>query len=302
MEKDIMKRQSATKSLTIDDLRSIYEKGSTTIPQGSRLLDYLKVETPDIIFQNVFNNCYIQQSCIYIFINTKTFNCYIGSTKNLQKRLRKHRSSLRYKHWNYKFQKIKEHRFSFYYAVLEYNSKDLLEARELYFLNLFKNQFNDILLNISLDTRRNFGTGGLWEQKIAQRNREISRAIYCYDLKGKFIKKYISISLAARELKITRSNIKKCIRQEIGYLKQYTFRDFQKKTISLRKSHRGEIALRNIDAMKKKVKCLENNTIYESMSEAQRQLNIPPGTLWGYIQDHKIYKNKYTFQYYKDIV
>ncbi len=295
-----MKRQSATKSLTIDDLKSIYEKGSTTIPSGSRLLDYLKVEKPDIIFQNVFNSCFIQQSCIYIFINTQTFNCYIGSAKNLQRRLRKHRRSLCYTHWNYKFRRIKEHRFSFYYAVLEYTS--LLEERELYFINLFKNRFNDILLNISLDTQRNFGKGGLWEQKIEERNKKVSKTIYCYNLKGEFIKKYISISEAARELNFSRSNIKQCIRQKIGYLKQYTFRDYYQKTISMRVSQRSSRALKNIDAMKLKIKCLENNIIYESVSEAERQLHIPHNVLGWCLKHGTSYKNKYTFQYYKDIV
>jgi predicted GIY-YIG superfamily endonuclease len=292
--------QSAAKVLNIEELLSIQEQSSTTIPQGSRLLEYLKVETPDIIFKNIFSDCLEKDSCIYMLINIKTFNCYIGSTRNLQNRLRKHRRSLRYKHYNYKFTKIKEHKDFFYYSILETTSD--LEKRELSYIRYYKNNFNDLLLNISTDTQRNFTHNGLWQSVISKKNERASKPIFCYDLSGNFIKKYKSISQASNELSLPRSNIKLCIKDKVRFLQTYTFRDFYKKKIEIRKSKRGLIALRNIESMKKKIKCLETNIIYESISEAERQLNLPRGNIFSCLKRKGKYKNKYTFEYYKDIV
>ena len=292
-----MNRQSASKALTIEQIQ---EQSSTTIPQGSRLLEYLKVETPNIMFRNVFSNCYYKTSCIYIFFNTKTSNCYIGSTRNLQKRLSYHRKALLGKHWNYKFRMIKQYAKYFYVGILE--QTDNLEERELYFIKLFKSLFDDLLLNISMDTQRNFGKGGLWQKKIEKRKRLISRPIYCYDLSGKFLKKYNSVSEVERRLKITRSNIKKCLNGKTRYLKTFMFRDSYAKRISMPISKRHDIACRNIDSMKKKLFCIETNKVYESIIGAERELKIPNGTIYGCIKRKMKYKNKYTFQYYKDIV
>lgn len=289
-------RQSAAKHLNIEDIKSMYDEGSTTIPSGSRLLSLLSTETPDIRFKNIFRKCVDKDSCIYLIINIKTLQFYIGSAKNLQLRMRKHRYSLRHKHWNYKFRQIKNID-DFYYAILKVTNN--LEKEELEYIKKYKNDFNDLILNISEDTKRNFMSSETLE-KIKNQNKHRMRSIFCYGLDGKFIVKFKSISEASRMLGLQRSNIRKCLNNEVRYLKKFTFRDFYAKEITIRDKNISHV-LKNIEKSKKKVIEVNSSKIYRSISEAERKLGIPRGTL-SYKISHKKNYGKYLFKFYEDIV
>lgn len=290
--------QSAAKGLSIEEIISIYDQSSTTIPNGSKLLDKIKVETPDIIFKNIFDNCVIKESCVYIIIHLETLKFYIGSTKNLQHRIRKHRGLIKGNHYNYKFRRIKNID-QFYIGVLKYTEETNLEIEELEYLRKFFS-FEELILNMVLDTKRNF-VDDRYSELLQNMNRVSMKTIYCYSYpSGKFIKSFESISSASRSLGLQRSNIRKCLKDEIRYIKKFTFRNFYAESITIRNRNTLSV-LKNIEKSKKKIIDVNSGNVYESISEAERNLNICKGTLFYRIK-HNINYKEYLFKYYEDIV
>lgn len=85
------------------------------------------------------------KSGIYCIINIANQKRYVGSTKNLQQRLLKHRALLRHnKHENILLQnswnKYKEQSFDYY--ILEFCSEDSLTQREQYYIDTLKPELN----------------------------------------------------------------------------------------------------------------------------------------------------------------
>lgn len=295
--------QSASKSLSIDDLFSIYEKGSTTIPQGSRLLETLKTETPGIEFYKLFGSTSIKDSCVYMILNINTMQFYIGSTKNIQNRLRKHRYRLttdKRKHWNYKLRMMKEQKEFLYWGILKKTFD--LEKVELMLLRKYKNNFEELILNLVEDTQRVFLSSKA-KEKIRESNKKYMKKVYAYSVKGDFYKSFESVTSAAAYFGIQRGNIRKCIREDIVTIGGYVFRDFYKKKIKVRKSmNNADNARRAVEYSKKKVLHVESGKVFDSISDTERFFGFPRGVIGKTIKDNRKYKNKYTFKFYEDIV
>ena len=86
---------------------------------------------------------------IYCLINIVNQKRYVGSSKNLQQRLLKHRSLLRKnKHENSKLQnswnKYNEQMFEYY--ILEYCEEELLTQREQYYIDTLVPELNITVL------------------------------------------------------------------------------------------------------------------------------------------------------------
>lgn len=132
------------------------------------------------------------KSGIYqIIINN---HIYIGSSINLYDRLLNHKMRLkRNKHHNKFIQSCYNKYKKCNFIILEECDKNILLLREKYWIDSLNPN-----LNFKLDptTQNNCIT--------------TSKKVYQYDLNGKYINEYISVSEAARILKLNKNSISKC--------------------------------------------------------------------------------------------
>lgn len=154
------------------------------------------------------------KSGIYCIINTKNQKKYIGSSKNLYRRLSTHRAYLRKGiHQNPKLQnswnKYGEAQFQYY--ILEFCDIEALLEREQFYIDTINPYFNIIRevqevkiseeskLKMSISRKKGFerGTVKLYQMK----------PIYQYDLEGNYIQEFKSIKEAALQSGVTRSSI-----------------------------------------------------------------------------------------------
>lgn len=167
---------------------------------------------------------------VYKIINLINGKIYIGSTKNMRRRLWKHRALLRHnKHHNPHLQnswnKYGEENFD--YAIIEQCSEEHQYEREQYYIDAFHPEYNiaeEVLLpSYSEESRkkhsetrkRMFAEGLLTPTKM--------RKVYMYDLNGNFIKEFPSEISAARELGVHRSQVEKNLKGENKRCHEYMF-------------------------------------------------------------------------------
>ena len=137
-------------------------------------------------------------------------------------------------------------------------------------------------INKTIDTLRNF-----YNDKLIQSNiKRCSKRVYVYNMEGQYLDSYISISECARVLfKNIKYNTKIsaiCLGKSQS-LKGYRF-NYKKLKKLATYSRNVNTTAANLKCSKK-IKCLNNNVIYESISEACRKLGIPSSSY--------IYKNRY---------
>lgn len=188
--------------------------------------------------------------CIENLVNGKK---YIGQSTNICKRLKSHISDLsRREHSNKYLQnswdKYGEDNFDFY--MLEFCDIDLLDDREIFYINLLKTQNEDYGYNLANggrvnrgwkfteDQRRHMSEAhigkrlsdscrqhmceshrraielGLWKpciQQLIEVNEKQKVPINCYDRNGDLINTYASIHDASRDLNLEATNISKCL-------------------------------------------------------------------------------------------
>jgi len=154
-----------------------------------------------------------KNSGVYCIINMSNGKRYIGSSKNMYKRLSCHRSYLRSStHQNKKLQnswnKYSEESFVAY--LLEICDETILEKREQYFIDNLKPEYN-----ITLIVERNILSK---ESRLLQsetRKKRIKsgeielfyKKIFKYNLNGEYIKSYKSIKDACVDTDIHQSTI-----------------------------------------------------------------------------------------------
>lgn len=151
---------------------------------------------------------------IYCIINICNQKKYIGSSKNLYRRLMSHRSTLRKNsHENKKLQngwnKYGEDNFQYY--ILEFCQESDLISREQYYINSTKPWYNIIQeverlsfpeesrVKMSISRRMGIAKGSV---KLYQ-----EKPIYQYSLDGSYLREYKSIKEASDVSGITRSSI-----------------------------------------------------------------------------------------------
>lgn len=145
---------------------------------------------------------YGKKSGIYHIVINGTEHHYVGSAKDLRKRLNAHRTALnRKKHENFKLQNCynKYGLDNFEFEILEFCEIASLLKREAYFIKKLKPDLNIVQDPVELNRDEAF------KERISKAKKKYYKThrpvniikVYQYDKSGKFIKKYNSATEAA---------------------------------------------------------------------------------------------------------
>lgn len=155
-----------------------------------------------------------KKSGIYCIVNTINQKKYIGSSKNLYKRLQSHRANLRANnHTNKKLQNSwnKHGESNFQYFIIEYCSESILLAREQYYVDTVKPWFNIIIevqeLKMPEESRIKMSNSRIEGFKKGTVKLYQEKPIFQYSLDGQFIRGFNSIKEASESTGVNRSNI-----------------------------------------------------------------------------------------------
>lgn len=229
----------------------------------------------------------LNNSGIYKITNLITNKIYIGSSKNIRKRWKIHRASLRAgKHHN-------EHLSSAYkkyglenftWEVIEFTNIENLQNREQYWIDFFKSSDRENGYNLSPLAYSNFGMKRTKESKQKMRlsqlghkhtletRKKISesqyKTVYQFDLNGNFIQKYNSLLEAENKTGIKRQNISGCCRKAIKSAKGY-FWSFENLFIKYEKKHFTKAPWRW-----KQIQCSKTYKTWKSIKEASNELGL----------------------------
>lgn len=205
----------------------------------------------------------LTQSGIYCIINTHNNKKYIGSSKNIRKRLWEHRSKLRHnKHDNVYLQKswnkYGEDKFDFY--IIEACPEKILLEREQFYIDTQKPEYN---LNpiaskppTTIESRRKISETRKYRMSIGQIPITHNRYVFQYDLEGNFIREFPSIRKAAAFNNIHPSQIQHCLtgpyRQGGGFQWSYTKEQQLQKYIknTVKPSRKGVIVYNDTEMYK----------------------------------------------------
>lgn len=155
-------------------------------------------------------------SGIYCLINIKNGKRYVGSSKNIAKRIWEHRANLRHnshdnRHLQNAWNKYGEKCFDFF--VLEKCNIEELIEREQFYIDTLKPEYNQIFKIVkpeyTEETRKKMSEsrklGFERGTVVVYQNKPIRQ----FDLNGNFIKEFPNIKTAAKETGINRSLINK---------------------------------------------------------------------------------------------
>lgn len=160
----------------------------------------------------------LSYSGIYCIINIYNGKRYIGSSKNIRKRLWGHRAELRHnKHDNQYLQnawnKYGEDKFDFY--VIEQCPENILLEREQFYIDTIKPEYN---LNpittrppMTEQSRRKLSETRKHKMSTGEIPLTHNKHIFQYDFDGNFIAEYVSIRRAAFANNIHPSQIHHCL-------------------------------------------------------------------------------------------
>ena len=162
-----------------------------------------------LIFIFLITNSGVEKSGIYKITNKITQKIYIGSSKNIRKRWKAHRTLLnREKHYNEHllaaYKKYGKENFS--WEVVEFIDVNNLEEREQYWIDFFGSSdrkkgynlcpaaYSNLGLKHTDESRRNMSLAHLGHKHTSESKKKISQSqyktVYQFDLKGNFIQKF----------------------------------------------------------------------------------------------------------------
>ena len=229
----------------------------------------------------------LNQSGIYKITNKITQKIYIGSSKNIRKRWKAHRTLLnREKHYNEHllaaYKKYGKENFS--WEVVEFIDVNNLEEREQYWIDFFGSSdrkkgynlcpaaYSNLGLKHTDESRRNMSLAHLGHKHTSESKKKISesqyKTVYQFDLKGNFIKKYDSLLDAENKTGIQHQAISGCCRKITKSAKGY-FWSFENLFIEYKKNHFTEAPWRW-----RSIKCPKTLKIWKSIKEAANELNL----------------------------
>lgn len=178
------------------------------------------------------------QSGIYQILNLITNEKYIGSSKNLKNRKSQHFTSLRRNvhnnlHLQNAFNKHGEQNFRFEILASNIPIEDLIDLEQLC-LDVTQPEYNKRTIAHSNQGLEPWNKGGYSDSMKQSLITRYGKKIVCYNLEGKFVKFYDSLSQAARELEVTvgavvsnlKGHSKTCGSYVFNY---YNENDFQEK-------------------------------------------------------------------------
>lgn len=235
-------------------------------------------------------------SGVYCIINTKNGKRYIGSSKNIARRLWEHRAYLRKnyhenKHLQNAWNKYGESVFDFY--VVEKCKEEILIEREQFYIDTFKPEYNQVFKIVkpeyTQETRKKMSKsrkiGFEKGTVIVYQNKPIKQ----YDLFGNFIKEYPNIKTAAQEVGINRSSINRFLSGEYkkggGYL--WSINDQVPQPYKKNKKD-------GTPCMHPVLLISDEETIeFPSVKACAEHLNKLPVTVSDAIRNHRLVKRKY---------
>lgn len=163
------------------------------------------------------------KSGIYIIRNLTNNKVYIGKSKNVNQRKNAHFSALKLnKHNNQHLQNSynKYGKDNFEFDILEYCEEHLLPIKEMYYIELYKNNYNIIQ---SIDNRQNFPQEMKDKMKQSKINKGLTVSIYSYNINTQEIIKWNSIKECSRTLNLDRRVIQKILKGKKYSYKGYIF-------------------------------------------------------------------------------
>lgn len=135
---------------------------------------------------------------------------YIGQTINFKRRMSEYPSESK-KH-NFKIQKaIRKYGWkNFKKEILEEKiAEDKIDDLERYYIKEFNSIENGY--NIELGGHRSKISLNSYKKKIG------AKKVFCYDCKGNFIKSFLSLHDASKEMNVDRRHITKCCKNQISF-------------------------------------------------------------------------------------
>ena len=312
--------QSAAEPLKSSD----HEEGSTTIPRKGSTGD-IPLEIANFKQYNLSDR-FPAISCIYAIKSLHHDKVYIGSAHNLNSRLIRHRWYLRHnKHHSLKLQRVfnKYGESNLKVHILE--STDNLMQREDFWIkheNSFINGFNC--------TDRSLGnhTFKLTEEQKEKAVRKCQKGVIQIAFDGTIIAHHISVSKAARTVKTSSSNISRCCKGKLNFMKDSIWvyeKEFDKtkdysykgRVYNFTESHKAKIsgALKGRPMHPNRLKASLNQGTrvlvfklngdfiqkFKSMKEAAAYAEVIHKTLKNYIISKKPLNDK-LYKFEKDIV
>lgn len=238
---------------------------------------------------------------IYKIMNLVNGKIYIGSTKNMRKRLWKHRALLRHnKHHNPHLQnswnKYGEENFD--YCIIEVCDETIQYEREQFYIDTQHPEYNIaeqvMLPSYSEESRRKhsetrkrmFAEGLLVPTKTTK--------IYMYNLEGEFIKEYSSLVDASRELNINRHLIGKNLSGEARRCHEYIFKYEYSPFISPYKKDKKDNSY-----LYKEIHVFNENEEYffKNAQKCCEFFNVHLVYIRDAIKHHRHFKRKYMIEY-----
>lgn len=175
-------------------------------------------ENPKIEVLKIYPTIPYIESGIYCIFTLHNSKVYIGSSKNIQYRFRKHRDKLKRKDHHSKYLQNVYNKYGIdnlrMFIVEKTNNLEIEEFKWIKFFNSF-----EIGYNSTEDTQRNFYNPDL----ILNNIKRTSKPVVSLDLEGSFIERFNSISEAAKYLNDQTTNISKCCKSKKGSIKGRIF-------------------------------------------------------------------------------
>lgn len=163
------------------------------------------------------------KSGIYIIRNLVNNKVYIGKSKNVKQRKNAHFSALKLnKHNNQHLQNSynKYGKNNFQFDVLEYCEESLLPSKEMYYIELYKNNYNIIQ---SIDNRQDFPQEMKDKMKQSKIHKGLTVSIYSYNINTQEITKWDSIKECSNTLDLNRRMIQKILKDKKHSYKGFRF-------------------------------------------------------------------------------
>lgn len=173
---------------------------------------------PNVEIFSLFPSTKHLSSGIYCIFTIHNSRVYIGSAKNFQFRFRKHRFGLIHnnhycKHMQRVFNKYgKDNLFVFLLEITE--DLENTELKWIKYFDAVKNGYNAVE-----DTQRNFYDPNLIKTNVER----MSKPVVALDLEGKYQMEFSSVSDAARYFNDQSTNISKCCKGKLRFIKGHIF-------------------------------------------------------------------------------
>jgi hypothetical protein len=287
------------------------------LDKTSILYNYLSTN-PSLKIFSLFPSTENKKSGIYCIFTLHNSKVYIGSAKNFQYRFRKHRYLLvnnkhHSKYLQNSYNKYKKDDFLVFIIeeTLELENKEFLYIK---MFNAVKEGYN-----ATEDTQRNFYD----ETLISNNKMRRSIPVIALDLKGNFIKRFASVSDAAKAYNDQSTNISKCCNGKSRLVKNTMFiyeKDYNPEQQYFLKersfTHQKSDRMRKLtsERMKGKVISLEQRLLssiqqgikilcetdglsFRSLKHAGKYYNINPTSIKSSIEQNRLCKNlKFIYQ------